>query len=227
MKIVYTSSLCLLLGCSSGAAAPALGDAPGDGERDAASPPADSGGAVSHEAAATTDAPTEQACATSGDCSTGVCSPSAGDDGTPVGPYTCKPNDGRPYDGCGDGCGDGYCCADDVTSGSRTCQKACAGATCGAGSCQGSSACGSGGAPGVCALVPFIVPPGSSCSIPIGGIGCVTDSNCCSPPATDAGQAVTTCNPHYNVNVPDGGFTMWTQCYAGCIDGGAPDAGGC
>jgi hypothetical protein len=83
-------------------------------------------------------------CAEGKDCSTGCCAPATNVKGEPVGPYVCKPNDGKPYHCCNGAfttCGgiDGVtmCCVTD-TKGNDFCARSCGMNTeCGASHCVG------------------------------------------------------------------------------------------
>ncbi len=101
-------------------------------------------------------------CVTGAACGSGVCGPQTDSTGNPFGPYVCKPNDSKPYDGCGGcphcGSAPGLNCWNDPTAGDAICAKSCntnvdcgdAGnvcckpATCGncLNSCGGSGMCG-------------------------------------------------------------------------------------
>ncbi len=49
-------------------------------------------------------------CTTSSQCALGACAPLVDSSQNPIGPYVCKANDGKAYDGCGGNClGTGHC----------------------------------------------------------------------------------------------------------------------
>ena len=85
-------------------------------------------------------------CFTSADCpSTGCCAPAQNKAGDAVGPYICKPNDGKDYHCCTgftNTCNgsDDACCIKDK-QGNEFCARTCAtSAACGAAHCLGSDA---------------------------------------------------------------------------------------
>jgi len=88
------------------------------------------------------------ACAKTTDCTSGCCAPVADSTGNPIGPYVCKPADGKPYDCSPDtacaptaSCSSGYCPIQVTGNGSCVCSEPC----------TNSSQCGTGG--GTCATL--------------------------------------------------------------------------
>ena len=79
-------------------------------------------------------------CVTGKDCTSGCCAPATNVSGDPVGPYVCKPNDGRPYDCCNGiavSCTSPACCVTDANDNSF-CAPMCTGnGQCGAARCIG------------------------------------------------------------------------------------------
>lgn len=80
-------------------------------------------------------------CSVGADCSPACCAPATNDKGDPVGPYVCKPNDGKPYHCCNgltNTCsGDETCCVTDAKD-NDFCAKQCqSNLPCGAGHCVG------------------------------------------------------------------------------------------
>jgi hypothetical protein len=81
-------------------------------------------------------------CAIGSDCSPSCCAPATNDKGDPVGPYVCKPNDGKPYHCCNgitNTCSGGAqsCCVVDAKN-NQFCATECqSNQPCGAGRCGG------------------------------------------------------------------------------------------
>ena len=96
-------------------------------------------------------------CSTGSECSSGCCAPAIDKNGSPVGPYVCKANDGQPYDCCNGSVscsgGSNNCCVSDA-QGNEFCAEPCTNdSNCGAAhcdsltpaalsSCSGSNFCG-------------------------------------------------------------------------------------
>jgi hypothetical protein len=95
-------------------------------------------------------------CSTGADCTTGCCAPATNAAGDPVGPYVCKPNDGKAYhccsgifNTCDTGCcvsdaRDNYICATKCTGNDQCGAAHCVGFNFGTitTSCSGTTACG-------------------------------------------------------------------------------------
>lgn len=81
-------------------------------------------------------------CVTREDCPEGnACSPATNAKGEPVGPYVCKPNDGKPYRGCHGlftTCEtENFCCVGDANENMFCARKCGIAAECGAATCKG------------------------------------------------------------------------------------------